>query len=69
MDIVQLLVILAVGVIALVVVFYLLQQVSIDPAVRRIITIAMVVIIGIVAIILLLNIGGFNTHGPIVRTP
>jgi len=61
MDLVQLLVIVAVAVIVIIVIYWLLQQVTLDPKIRQIITIAMVVLVAILAIVFLMRIGGMGS--------
>jgi hypothetical protein len=65
-DLIGLLVFLAVAVIVISVAWWLLSQVSLDPQIRRIITIVMVVVVAIIGIIILLKFAGYGT-GPYLR--
>jgi uncharacterized membrane protein YwzB len=61
MDLVHLLVVVAVAVIVICVIYWLLNQVTLDPMIRKVVTIAMVVIVAIIAIIFLLQLGGMSS--------
>lgn len=61
MDIVHLIVWLGVLVIAVCVVWWLINQAPLDPMAKKVITIASVVICAVIAIILLLQLGGVGT--------
>jgi hypothetical protein len=61
MDLVQLIVIVAVAVIAILVIYWLLQQIDLDPKIRQILTIVMVVAVAIIAIIFLLRLSGMGS--------
>jgi hypothetical protein len=60
MSIVQILVFLAIAVIAITVIYYLLQQVPIDAEARRIIGIGVVVLVAVIVIYFLLSLGGMS---------
>lgn len=60
MSIVQILVFLAIAVIAITVIYYLLQQVPIDAEARRIIGIGVVVLVAVIVIYFLLSLGGMG---------
>jgi hypothetical protein len=67
MDLVHILITVAVAVIVILVIYWLLQQVVLDPQIRRIVNIAAVVIVAIIAIIFLLQFGGMG--GTTIRVP
>lgn len=66
MDLIGLMVFLAVAVIVIAVASWLLQQVNMDPQIKKIITIVFVVVIAIIAIIILLKFAGYG--GPLILT-
>jgi chromate transport protein ChrA len=57
MDLVTLLIFVAIAVIVIVVLYWLLQQVTLEPMIRKLITIALVVIIAVIIIMFLLQMG------------
>ena len=61
---IELLVYLAVLVIVVIVAYWLLGQITLDPKIRQIINIVMVVLIAVIGIGLLLNVAGI---GPSLR--
>lgn len=62
MDLISLVILLGVLAIVLVVAFFLINQFQMDPAIRRIVTIVLVIVIAVVAIWILLSLRGGNLH-------
>lgn len=64
MDLVSLLIWLAIVVIVVIAAYAILQKVTLDPAVRQIVNVAVIAVVAIIAIIVLLRFVG-TSGGPI----
>jgi hypothetical protein len=63
-DLVALLVWLAILVIVIIAAYAILQKVTLDPAIRNIVTVALIAVVAIIAIIVLLNLTGHRILVP-----
>ena len=61
MDLVSLMVTVAIAVIVILVIYWLLQQITLEPHIRQILTIVMVVVVALIAIVFLLRLGGMGS--------